>query len=351
MEANRIRSTAALADNVIAQDNDDIAIYRAGKRRILTDLVLDNFDIGRFVVVDVGSDIFSYPPDWVSITHNKITIHAFEVLEDQRLRYTAQAQNQGIDARYHPYAIHSSKGTRPFHITCSEGGGSFYPPNADVVAPLAYPPSPQRTNTLGWSFARHMTTERTIEFPTITLDEWCEAEGVADIDFLKVNAQGSESAVLAGGRMTMQKALGAQVELQLSRIYRGAPILGDVHLQLDAMGFTLFDCLSPNYCGYVDAQFYIDPTYNPFYWPRKRMFEGHFMFMRELLSAESELAKYSFTKCLKLVCIAEMFGYVEYAFALLEQLKERVEDKSASTKLAEIATVGRARLSLQLYPA
>jgi len=325
-------------------DDGDVAIYRDGRRRILTDLILERFDVGRFVVVDVGSDIFSYFPDWVSATHNKITIHAFEVLEDQRLRYTAQAQAHGIDARYHPYAIHSSRATRPFHVTRSEGGSSFYVPNAGVVGPLAYPPPSSRASELGWSFANHMTPERTFDFPTISLDEWCAAEGLVDIDFLKINAQGSEFDVLKGARAMIQKALGTQVELQLSRVYRGARLFGDSHLLLDSMGFTFFDCLFPNYCGYIESGFYLPDNYKPFSWPRKRMFEGHFVFLRELLSADTDLSAFSFTKALKLVCISELFGHFEYAFALLEQLKKRVEDRSASAQLSEIATVGRARL-------
>jgi FkbM family methyltransferase len=339
-----------LANTEIAPADDDVAIYRTGSRRILTDLILGSFDIGRFVVVDVGSDIFSYPPDWIAATHNKITIHAFEVLEDQRVRYTARARELGIDARYHPYAIHSSKATRQFHVTRSEGGSSFYLPDAGVVDPLAYPPPAKRADTLGWSFANHMTPEQTFEFPTVTLDQWCEAEGIADVDFVKVNAQGSEFDVLTGARSTLQKALGTQIELQMSRIYRDAPLFGDSQLLLDSMGFTFFDCLSPNYCGYVDAGFYLEANYNPMTWPRKRMFEGHFMFFRELLATGTDLSSYSFSKLLKLVCIAEMFGYFEYAFALFEQLSTRVEDRAISARISEIAAVGRERLVRVLQP-
>lgn len=47
------------------------------------------------------------------------------------------------------------------------------------------------------------TTARAVPVDVITLDEWCEREEVGRVDFLKVDVEGAEFAVLVGGTATL----------------------------------------------------------------------------------------------------------------------------------------------------
>jgi FkbM family methyltransferase len=335
---------------LLMSDDVNLDVYRNSQRCILTDLILESFDLGRFVVVDVGADIFNQPlPNWINMLHNKITIHSFEVIEEQRHRYNELAKLRGIDVRYHPWAITDGRAPeQTFYLTRASGGSGFYMADQNVVGPLALHWDPQNRDNR--SFAEALEPVEIFQFPTISLDDWCAREGINEIDFIKINAQGSEYDILSAGRKTMATALGAQVELQLCRMYEGARIFGDTHLLLDEMGLTFFDSLAPNFVGYLGAGVYLNHNSVRHMHPRKRIFEGHFLFLRELLCKPFDLDTLSVTRTLKLVCIAEIFGHFEYAFALARALSQSTSDKALSSMLGGIMRQADARLAQILSP-
>jgi FkbM family methyltransferase len=69
---------------------------------------------------------------------------------------------------------------------------------------------------------------------TQRLDDIAE---VNDIDFLKMDIQGGELAVLAHGREKLKNAVVIQTELQFVDLYEGQPSFGQVDQELRAQGF------------------------------------------------------------------------------------------------------------------
>lgn len=55
---------------------------------------------------------------------------------------------------------------------------------------------------------------------------------------VKIDAQGSEAAILRGGRETIAKASAVYVEQSFVPLYEGSSLFGDVHQELSALGFA-----------------------------------------------------------------------------------------------------------------
>jgi FkbM family methyltransferase len=59
--------------------------------------------------------------------------------------------------------------------------------------------------------------------------------------FLKIDTQGSEMAILNGGRDTLLRAIGVQVEMSVVPVYGGLTLQPEISEHLEAAGFALWD--------------------------------------------------------------------------------------------------------------
>ena len=60
-------------------------------------------------------------------------------------------------------------------------------------------------------------------------------------DFLKIDVQGSELAVISNGRQTLGEAVLVQTEVRFVPLYKGEPTFGDLQRELLAQGFLFHD--------------------------------------------------------------------------------------------------------------
>ena len=63
-------------------------------------------------------------------------------------------------------------------------------------------------------------------------------EEIADLDFLKIDVQGSELNIFRGGRSRLSRAVAIQTEVSFIPLYRDQPVFGDVDLELRGLGFV-----------------------------------------------------------------------------------------------------------------
>jgi hypothetical protein len=75
---------------------------------------------------------------------------------------------------------------------------------------------------------------------TITLDQWAESCGVREIDYLKIDTQGTELEILQGGIRSLCAVRALEVEVEFNPIYRGQPVFADVDSFLRREGFVLW---------------------------------------------------------------------------------------------------------------
>jgi FkbM family methyltransferase len=73
-----------------------------------------------------------------------------------------------------------------------------------------------------------------IRLATRRLDDIAE---ISEIDFLKIDIQGSELSVFKGGRLRLARAVAIQTEVSFVPLYKNQPVFGDIDLELRSLGF------------------------------------------------------------------------------------------------------------------
>jgi hypothetical protein len=165
------------------------------------------------------------------------------------------------------------------------------------------------------------------EVTVTTLGDWAVATETSEVDFIKLNVQGAELDILKAGGKAVGTALGVLVEVAFVESYRNRPMFSDLDEFLRGAGFAFFDLLAHHYIGRADspvaAQQLIlaEPALSKQVSAWGQLVEGHALYLRDpIASNQIEMPP---TRILKLACLAETFGQVEYAFELLAWLRDR----------------------------
>jgi FkbM family methyltransferase len=135
------------------------------------------------------------------------------------------------NVRIVPRAVAASAGTATFHRTQSSVFASLLPPR-DSLSEL-YPESP-------------VAVTEAIEVPTSSLDELV---GDRHVSVLKLDVQGGELAVLAGGEKTLARTDAVLAEVLFQPHYEGDAGFAELHGALVDLGFELFDLSEPDRVG------------------------------------------------------------------------------------------------------
>ena len=112
----------------------------------------------------------------------------------------------------------------PFHVTHQGGFSSVFPADKRVARLLG--------------FARAMRPVETLTVPTRRLDSLDE---VGPVDFLKIDVQGSELAIIRNGAARLSSAVAVQTEVRLLPVYAGEPRFGALDDELSKQGFAFHD--------------------------------------------------------------------------------------------------------------
>ena len=179
------------------------------------------------VVFDVGANVGQSVLHYRSVFHDA-RIHSFEPLPKAFRRLSLVAEKDGNTTAL-PFALHSSKGRRPF--LSNRGGAnqtsSFLPPAA--VVEHSYP-------------AHAFELESTIDVETTTLDDYCNENRIEHIHALKLDTQGTELEILRGSTaMLAKRAITmAYVEVLFAPLYEGNALYHEIAWFMDAHGMDLF---------------------------------------------------------------------------------------------------------------
>lgn len=177
------------------------------------------------VIVDIGA----YRGHWTRTARRYFPQARFLMVEPQldkerdlaRLRQTAPDRIEYALAVLGP----EERASAPFHL--AESGSSLYPDRT------AFP---------------HQTTT----VPMRTLDRVAGAiEGTA---FLKLDVQGAEMEVLAGGPDVLRRTDAIMLEASVLEFNIGTPLIAEVIARMDGLGFQLFDIWDLRRIGPVLAQ-------------------------------------------------------------------------------------------------
>jgi len=178
------------------------------------------------IILDVGAHVGESALRYRSLFPTAL-IHCFEPYPASFERLSAACRN---DPRIVPHcvAVAAGNATAQLHVNRESQTNSL----------LA---SDQRGNVY-WGPGL-LDTQRDINVDTVSLDAFCDQNGVRRVDVLKVDTQGSEYAVLEGARSLLErKAIDLiYIELLVAPSYVGQRKFHFYLTFLDTHGYALFD--------------------------------------------------------------------------------------------------------------
>jgi FkbM family methyltransferase len=156
--------------------------------------------------------------------HNPgLTIYAFE----PNLRAAATLIGRAPNLILIPMAVAEADGHAEFHVNAFDAASSLLRIDED--------------SRRCWTGGDKLETQETIIVPTLRLDTFLDRVRIARVDFLKIDAQGADLAVLrsAGTRLRDIAKITLEVDISPRRIYVGSPSREEVVAFLQEAGFSL----------------------------------------------------------------------------------------------------------------
>ncbi len=249
----------------------------------------------KFVLSDIGA-MGGIPKIWK--TYEKyLRIITFEPDDREFTKLISKENLLNLN-----FALAESSKYLDYYITAAHGKSSNIEPNADLLSqyPCRSDYEVQRKITLSSS-------------KVTSLDILRGSESIPEIDFIKIDTQGSELSILKGGsNLILKDLLGIQVEVEFVPLYKNQPLFRHVDEFLSLKNFQLIDL-------------------KRYYWKRnerpKTKGKGEIIFgdalyfinlksFREYVnSIEIEKAR---VKTIKFIALSLVYGMRDYAFSLIK---------------------------------
>ena len=172
----------------------------------------------------IGTDTIEMLQMWP-----ECTIHAFEPLPKV---YTKLIQNtQAFNNVYrYPFALSNNNGLARLYVSSGTSDAS-----SSLLAPKEH-----------LNVHRTVYFEETIEVPTITLDSWATEYKIDYIDFMWLDMQGHEFAMLKASPKILKTVKVIFLEVSYEELYVGTALFPEVKAWLEQQGFKYICELAEN---------------------------------------------------------------------------------------------------------
>ena len=169
-------------------------------------------------IVDIGANMIDGAPPYAGmLAAGLCRVTGFEPQENA---LGELLQQKGPNERYLPHALGDGR-EHTLNVCLASGMTSLYEPDPVVLKSF------EVLRQLA------MVTHR-IPLQTRTLDSIPE---ITELDFLKIDIQGSELAVFEGGTAKLSEAVVVQTEVSFVTLYKDQPTLGEVDREMRRQGF------------------------------------------------------------------------------------------------------------------
>lgn len=264
---------------------------------------------------------------------DQILAYCFEPNEEECRRLAAAAPT---NLKYIPRALGGQRGSRTLYQTAHADSAGLYHTDMAYLGRFL-----NRDNgvTVG---------ESTVEVSV--LDDVLAEFNIPKIDFIKLDVEGAELEVLAGGQRCMEKPdlLGFLSEIRFHAEINQSPIFSEFDLFVRKFGFALFDIefhyQSRIAMPYPGLQHYHRANGEPFfaYTSRGQLQDGNALYLRDLLLPfeSPRLEQVSATSILKMCAVMEIFSLNDCAAELLLAARDRVDGLADTTRLLDLLATG-----------
>ena len=214
----------------------------------------------------------------------------------------ADESGRNLPVKFLNVALHREKSRLEFHLTRRQENSSIFMPNREFLDQF---PESDRYDVVD-----------TVHLEADALDAQLSTHGIASVDFIKADTQGSELFILEGAEQALRSSvIGLEVEVEFAPLYMGQPLFGEIERFLTARGFCLMDL-------------------RPYYWKRKggqhiggpkgQLVFADALYLRDLSSLAVLLAGLSSdaerrAKILHLMSVCLIYGYLDYAVTAFRQ--------------------------------
>ena len=249
------------------------------------------------VLVDVGAR-GGLKSNW-SRARRHLRLLGFEPDEREFTRLVESTRAQDSPNAFFNTALHNHRGPIRLHVARDRGLSSIFEPNREFLD--AFPE------------ASRFDTVDVQQVEADSLDDQLREREITDVDFVKVDTQGSELLVLQGASDALASSVaGVEVEVEFSAIYKDQPLFADVDTFLRGLGFLLFD-LRPCYWKRAAGRSLGGPR-GQVIWADALYLKGLPALRAGLAPLGPELRK---SKVLRAISISLLYGYSDYALEIL----------------------------------
>jgi FkbM family methyltransferase len=177
-------------------------------------------DLPRIDVVDIGASALGQPPYQRLVDEGSVArVIGFEPSPAEFKKLSELPRKEHV---YLPYAIGDGN-EAVLNICESPGMTSLLEPNLELLK----------------HFHGYGEWGRIVERVPVATRRLDDVTEIDRVDYLKLDVQGSELAVLRGGARTLERTLIIHLEVAFVPLYKEQPLFGDLDLFLRAAGFGI----------------------------------------------------------------------------------------------------------------
>lgn len=292
----------------------------------------------RLTVIDAGAAGGGETGRWGFLGKN-LELHGFEA-DPAACKKLLAAAPAGATVRYHNVFLGKSMPKRTF-LMAREYNNSFYPTDyAWYARKRTWPTGPVVRASEAFAVVK------TMEVESVSLDDWTAREGIAGVDYLKVDIEGAELELMEASPRIMAGVLGVSVDVIFHADWIGAPIFSDIDRWMLSQGFVLFDVTDVKHGTQFDT-----PIVAPYRHPtlRGQVACANAIYFRDPLVEGA--APMPVAGMLKLAAIAEVHGHVELAFELLRAAARAADPALPASTIGEVERAAEAEYRAMLEQA
>lgn len=212
--------------------------------------------------------------------------------------------------KYLNVGLHNEKASLKFYSTRKQTTSSIFKPNREFLDKF---PEEERFDILD-----------EVKIECDTLDNQLLSNNISEVDFIKIDTQGSELFILQGAEKTIEESVfGLEIEVEFVEIYQNQPLFADVDSFIRRQDFQLFD-IKRNYWKRSIGQNYHKKG--------GQLIFGDALYLRSAESFKEIIDRIQGRekkkgKILKALSICFLYGYLDYAKEILNMVSDLFEKK------------------------